>query len=456
MKINHLLLGPVASLVLFIVMRLYGIDYSPSIAAAITCLTAWWWATEALPIPATSLIPFAAFPLFGVIDHKQAAAGLGSHIVLMLMGGFIMAKALERSGAHERFAMLILRAVGGNSKKRLVMAFMLAAAFLSMWVSNMATSLMLMPIALASRAYLSDKNMTVPLILAVAYACSIGGIATLIGTPPNIIFAGIYEEVTKQEFGFIEWLKIGLPMAAVLLPLAWLWLTRNIAGPCKVELPPKQAWSTDQKRVVCIFSFIVVLWVCRSGPLGGWTSWLGLVGIGDSSVALFGATLMFIVRSSKGGGLLDWPTAATIPWGVLIMFGAGITIAKAFFESGLADLIGTLLSGAIVGLPIYILILLICLAITFLTELNSNTATTALIIPILAATAIATGLPPELLMIPATISASCAFMLPVATGPNAVAFATEKITVKQMMREGFGLNLILACAVSTMCYLMLT
>lgn len=456
MKLNHLLIGPTLAAILFVTMSANGIANAPSITAAITLLTAWWWATEALPIPATSLLPFAAFPLAGVITHKESAAGLGSHVILLLMGGFIMAKALERSGAHQRFAMLILRVVGTRSNKQLVAAFMLAAAFLSMWVSNTATALMLMPIALASLAQLNNPKMIAPMILSIAYACSMGGIATLIGTPPNVIFAGIYEEVIGREFGFMEWLNIGLPILVFILPISWLWLTRNVSGRCAVTLPPREAWTKDQKRVVTIFSLIVALWVFRVEPIGGWTGLLNLTTVGDSTVALLGAALMFIVRSEKQGGLLDWETALQIPWGVLLMFGAGITIAKAFFTSGLADIIGVLLSGVVSGLPIYLIILLICLFITFLTELNSNVATTTLMIPILAATAVAANLPPELLMIPATISASCAFMLPVATAPNAIAYATERFSVKTMMREGFGLNVILAFVISGMCYWLVT
>ncbi len=455
MRNSHLILGPAISIVLFILLRFNGIEYLPAVTAAITLLTAWWWATEALPIPATSLVPFAGFPLTGVLTHKASAAGLGSHVILLLMGGFIMAKALEKSGAHERFAMTILRLVGTRSNKQLILAFMLAAALLSMWVSNTATCLMLMPIALASLRQIDNEAMTVPLILSVAYACSIGGIATLIGTPPNVIFAGIYEEVVGREFGFLEWIRIGLPIFIVILPLAWLWLARNVQGQCTVEMPPKELWSKDQKRVVAVFALIVAMWIFRAEPFGGWSGLLGLSTIGDSTIALFGAALMFIVRSEKGEGLLDWPTAVQIPWGVLLMFGAGITIAKAFFESGLAGLIGVGLSGVVGGLPIYLVILLICLFITFTTELNSNVATTTLIIPILAATAAATNLPPELLMIPATISASCAFMLPVATAPNAIAYATEKVTVKQMLREGLGLNILLAFAISGLSFVLL-
>jgi len=454
MKPLHLILGPLVAICIFTLMRFNGIDYVPAVTAAITTLTAWWWATEAIAIPVTSLVPFAAFPLFGVINHRDAAAGMGSHVILLMLGGFLMAKALEKTGAHKRFAMLILRLVGNNSNKKLVLAFMLAAAFLSMWISNTATCLMLMPIALAAITQINNRELTVPLILAIAYACSIGGISTLIGTPPNVIFSGIYEDVFGQEFGFLRWLKIGVPITLVCLPIAWLWLTRNVRGATEADLPPARAWSTDQKRVVSVFGLIVALWIFRSEPFGGWTGAVGLTSVGDSTIAILGATLMFIVRSKDGDGLLDWPTAVKIPWGILLMYAAGITIARAFLDSGLADLMGDFLGSFIVGMPVFFLILLICLLITFMTELNSNLATTTLVIPVLAATAIATDMPPELLMIPATISASCAFMLPIATGPNAIAYATEQVTVNQMIREGLGLNLILALVVSTMCYWM--
>jgi len=452
---KHLFVGPIIATALYLLLTAWGIEHIASVTAAITLLTAWWWATEALPIPATSLIPFALFPIFGVLNHKTAASGMGSHIILLMLGGFVMAKALERSGAHKRFALIILRIVGPHSAKRLVAAFMLAAALLSMWVSNTATCLMLMPIVLASLKQVQNPKLNAPLILAVAFACSIGGIATLIGTPPNVIFAGIYEEVSGEEFGFLDWMAIGLPIVACLLPIAWLWLTRNVSGSCEVALPSAKQWTVDQKRVVWIFALVVVLWVFRSQPFGGWSGLIGQTGIGDATVAMLGALLMFLIRSEKGDGLLDWQTATTIPWGILLMFGAGITIAKAFFESGLADLIGGGMSNAVGGLPIYLIMLMVCLAITFFTELNSNLATTTLVLPILAATATSIGVAPEQLMIPAAISASCAFMLPVATAPNAIAYATEKVSVKEMMREGLTLNLIFAVLISGLCYLLL-
>ncbi len=455
MQNKHLFIGPCIAALLFAVMSGAGLSFSASITAAITLLTAWYWATEALPIPATSLIPFTLFPLFGVLNHKTAASGMGSHIILLMLGGFLMAKALERSGAHRRFAIMVLRAVGQNSIKRLVLAFMLAAALLSMWISNTATCLMLMPIVLACIKQVENSELNAPLVLAVAYACSIGGIATLIGTPPNVIFAGIYEEVSGKEFGFLDWMAIGGPIVLILLPIAWLWLTRSLKGNCQVTLPSIEPWTQDERRVVLVFSCVVFLWVFRSQPFGGWTGLFGVVGIGDATVSILGALLMFAVRSEKGDGLLDWPTATTIPWGILLMYGAGITIAKAFFESGLTDLIGQGFSNTIGGLPPLLIILLICTSITFFTELNSNLATTTLVLPILAASATSTGLPIEILMIPATISASCAFMLPVATAPNAIAYSTELVSVKHMMREGLLLNFVFAILISVLCLMLI-
>jgi len=301
---KHVILGPVAAMLLYLLMIFNDIGVNPSATAAITLLTAWWWATEALPVPATSLVPFTLFPLAGVLDHKTAASGMGSHIILLMLGGFLMAKALERSGAHQRFAIMILRSVGTTSVKRLIAAFMLTAAFLSMWISNTATCLMLMPIVLACLKQVNDPKLTAPLVISVAYACSIGGIATLVGTPPNVIFAGIYQQVSGTEFGFLDWMMIGVPIVTVILPISWLWLSRNVKGPCEVSLPTIGAWSQDEKRVISVFALIVFLWIFRSQPFGGWTNVVGASGVGDATVAMLGATLMFVVRSEKGEDMI--------------------------------------------------------------------------------------------------------------------------------------------------------
>ena len=449
--------SPLCALVLFFVLRASGIEQSICLTLAITLLTAIWWVTEALPIPATSLVPFVLFPLFGVLTHKEAAAGLGAHVILLLMGGFMIAKGLEKSNLHERMALNILEKVGARGGKGLVFAFMISGALLSMWISNTATCLVLMPIAMAVLSQLNDKRMYLPVILGIAFSCNLGGIATLVGTPPNLIFAGVYEEVAGKEFGFMQWMKIGLPVVMIGLPLMALWLTRNVTRGTPIDLPKQSAWATAEKRVLCIFGVVVGLWVFRLEPFGGWSGWLNINTAGDSTVALLGVVLMFLIPSGsdKGERLLDWKTATDIPWGMLLLFAGGITIAKAFQVSGTAEWIGGSLSATTQMHP-FLLILSICLAVTFLTEITSNTATTTLLMPILAAAATSASLPIELMMVPAAMSASCAFMLPVATAPNAIAYGSGHVSMKQMAREGVVLNLIMALVISASCYLVLT
>lgn len=455
-KPRFLAIGFVVALVVYTAMRLAGIDSIISTTAAITALTAFYWITEALSIPATSLIPIIAFPLFGVLTFNDAAAGLGNHVIILLMGGFMMAKGLEKSGVHRRLALGILHAVGAQGGKRIVIAFMLTSAVLSMWISNTATALMLMPIALAVLGHLKDDRLNAPVVLGIAFACNVGGIATLVGTPPNIIFTGIYQETVGQEFSFLQWMRIGLPVVIVGLPIIAIWLTRNVKATGKVDLPTVGQWEIEEKRVMAVFLVTVFLWIFRNEPFGGWSALVGGSLAGDSTVALMSVLAMFLIPSGRGDGehLLNWKWAGDIPWGMLLLFAGGITIAKAFQVSGLAELVGAGVAGT-VTLPPYLLILSICLSVTFLTEMTSNTATTTLLMPILAATAVATNVPPELLMIPAAMSASCAFMLPVATTTNAIAYGTGNVTVKQMAKEGFILNLIMAFVISGACYFLL-
>ena len=448
-----LVIGPTAASAAYWLCLLSGVEHKIAATVAITLLTAFWWVTEALPIPVTSLIPFVAFPLCDVLSHREVALGLGNHVILLMMGGFMLAKSLEKCGLHRRFSLLMLRYLGGGGK-RIVFAFMITAAFLSLWISNTAATLMLMPIALGALSMVEDKRLAPVVVLGIAYGASLGGIGTLIGTPPNVIFAGIYQEFTGQEFGFLRWTKIGLPLVALGLPLMAWWLTRRVGGAATARLPAPGAWAVDEKRVLMVFSLAVLCWVTRSEPFGGWSSWLGVPGAGDSTVALAAVVLLFLLPSGKGGGLLDWDTAADIPWGMLLLFAGGITIAKAFMASGLAALIGARLT-VLAGLPAPLLLLCICLCVTFLTEITSNIATTTLLMPILAAAAAAAGIAPELIMIPAAMSASCAFMLPVATAPNAIAYGTGEVTMKRMMREGVVLNLLMALLVTAVCYVML-
>lgn len=455
-KPRFLVAGLAVAIAAYVAMRMAGVEYQIAVTGAITALTAFYWITEALSIPATSLIPIVAFPLFGVLSFSDAAAGLGNHVIILLMGGFMMAKGLEKSGVHRRLALSILHAVGAQGGKRIVIAFMLTSALLSMWISNTATALMLMPIALAVLGHLKDDRLNVPVVLGIAFACNVGGIATLVGTPPNIIFAGIYQQTVGTEFSFLEWMRLGLPVVLIGLPIIALWLTRNVKATGKVELPEPGQWQTDEKRVMAVFLVTVFLWIFRNEPFGGWSALIGGSLAGDSTVALMSVIAMFLIPSGNGKGdhLLTWKWAGDIPWGMLLLFAGGITIAKAFQESGLAEMVGGGMASA-VTLPPYLLILAICLSVTFLTEMTSNTATTTLLMPILAATAVATNIPPELLMIPAAMSASCAFMLPVATTTNAIAYGTGNVTVKQMAKEGFILNLIMAFVISGVCYFLL-
>lgn len=417
-------------------------------------MTVTWWVTEALPIPVTSIVPFVLLPLFGVLDHKSVSSALGSHVILLLMGAFMLSKALEKSNVHERLAIYMIRLVGLSSGKRLVFAFMLASASLSMWISNTATTLIMLPIALAILAKVNNRALSCALILGIAYSASLGGVATPIGTPPNVIFMGIYEESIGKEMGFLAWMKIGVPVVLISLPLMALWLTRNISTSLDLALPKLSPWGSDEKRVLIIFGLTALAWITRQEPFGGWTGLLGLKGVGDSTIALAAVVLMFMTPDGKKGRLLDWNTAVTIPWGMLLLFAGGIAIAKGFVASGLSNLIGDWLA-SMATISILSMIFIICLLVTYLTEITSNTATATLLLPILAAAALTSGQDPLLFMVPATICASCAFMLPVATAPNAIAYGTGEVEIKEMVREGFILSLLTVFTTTGVTYLML-
>jgi sodium-dependent dicarboxylate transporter 2/3/5 len=420
---------------------------------AITVLCAAFWISEALPIPATSILPFALFPMAGVLNHREAAASLGDHVIVLLMGGFMLSKGLEKSGVHERLALAMIRLVG-PSGKRLVWGFMIAAALLSMWISNTSTVLMLLPIALAILARSADRSIDAPVVLGIAYAASIGGLGTLIGTPPNVIFAGIYEKTTGAEFGFARWMMIGVPVVMITIPLAALWLTRNVTTRESVAIPDPGPWRVAERRTLAVFAAAVVLWVTRSEPFGGWSALLGVGGAGDSTVALLAVAAMFFIPDGKGEALLDWKHASDIPWGMLLLFAGGICVAAAFEKSGLSALIGSSLAGA-GELPLFLLMLIICLAVTFMSELTSNTAVATLTLPVLAAAAEGTGLPAAVLMAPCAMAASSGFMLPVSTAPNAIAYGAGRVSVGKMAREGALLNFLLALVIAGVCYLSL-
>ncbi|MGB2330965.1 MAG: SLC13 family permease [Pseudomonadales bacterium] len=447
-------LGPALALLIFWVLYTPDQDSAIAFTAAITIWTAIWWIFEPIPIPATSLLPLALFPAVGVLTPTQVGAAYGSPLVLLLMGGFILSTAMERSGAHRRVALTMVNLFGGSSSKRLVFGFMAAAALLSMWISNTATTLMLLPVAMAVLEKAPDKTLAIPLLLGIAYASSIGGIGTPIGTPPNLVFQQVYAETVGNEIGFLTWMSWGVPVVLVFVPLTALWLTRRLNYQGSFVLPEVGKWQSAERRVLIVFALTALAWVTRSQPFGGWSTFLNVPGINDAGVVMLAVVVMFLVPDGRGERLLNWESAAKIPWGMLILFGGGIAIAKAFVASGLSQQLGIWLT-QLATLDLFLLILAICLTITFMTEITSNTATTTLMLPILAAAALAAEIPPEVLMVPAAMSASCAFMLPVATAPNTIMFSTGAFPIRTMVKEGLALNLIGALLITSACRLLI-
>lgn len=332
---------------------------------------------------------------------------------------------------------------------------MIASAVLSMWISNTAATLMLLPVALAVADSADNKQLALPLVLGLAYAASIGGISTPIGTPPNLVFMQVYEETTGLQISFTQWMSWALPVVILFIPIIWLWLTRKLDNTGHLHLPEPGRWSAHEARVMIIFGLTALLWVTRREPFGGWSTWLNLPQANDASVALLAVIALFAFPNGKQQRLLDWATAKQIPWGILLLFSGGICLAKAFVMSGLSTQLGEYLS-AVTALSIVGMMFVIALCVTFMTEATSNTATTAMLMPVLAATAINADIDPLLLMIPATFSASCAFMLPVATAPNTIVFSSGHVLSKQMAKEGFILNFIGAIVVSLVSWWLLT
>lgn len=419
--------------------------------AGVVVLCAIWWIFEPIPIPVTSLIPIAILPMVGVLDSNAVGAAYGHPLVLLMLGGFMLSQAMERSGAHRRIALNMVKLFGGSSGRQLVFGFMAASAVLSMWISNAATCLMLLPIVMAVVDKAENRRLQIALLLGVAYAASIGGIGTPIGTPPNLVFMHEYEKITGSEPTFLQWMRWSLPIAMVMIPVAGLWLTRGLKSQETIELPAVGRWQPPEIRTLAVFAITALLWITRKEPYGGWSEWLNMPTAKDSSVALLAVVAMFIIPNGEKGKLLDWQSAVRIPWGILILYGGGIAIAKAFESSGLSEVLGGKLA-SIDQLPTLLMIGGIAIAVTFLTEVTSNTATANLLMPILAAVAVATGIDAKLIMVPATISASFAFMLPVATPPNAIVFGSERITIRTMVQEGFALNMIGAVLVTLICY----
>lgn len=449
--------GPLLALSLAAGLAAAGYSVSVVVVAAVAAVCVVWWIFEPVPIPVTSLLPLAVLPLAGVLTPAEVGQAYGSPLILLLLGGFLLSRAMESSGAHRRIALGMIRLFGSHSGRRLVLGFMTAAAALSMWISNTATTLMLLPVALAVLEGCGERDrlrLAAPLLLGMAYAASVGGVGTPIGTPPNLIFMQVFADTTGHTISFLTWMGWALPVVIILVPLMAFSLTRGLGGAIDLELPAVGRWRIAERRVLAVFALTALLWITRGEPFGGWSGWLGLPFANDASVALLAVVLMCILPDGDGGRLLDWERASTIPWGVLLLFAGGICLARGFVSSGLSDLLGNALAG-LTGVPVFLLILAICLGVTFMTEATSNTASTSLLMPVLAAAALGVGIAPEIMMVPAAMSASCAFMLPVATAPNSVVYGSGLVSTARMAREGLLLNLAGALVVSVACYLAL-
>ncbi|MBL4674106.1 MAG: DASS family sodium-coupled anion symporter [Arenicella sp.] len=446
------------------------------VTLALLALMATWWVTEAVPIPVTSLLPILVLPLFGISSISQVSAPYMHPIVVLLMGGFIFAKAIEKWGLHERIALHAVRLAGG-SPAGMIGGFMFAAAILSMWISNSATSIMMMPIALSvAAAYekgLDDKpkNFTYALLLGIAYACSIGGLGTPIGTPTNLIVLGYLNEHNNIDIGFAQWMMMGIPAVIILVPVAWFVLTRWVFKMPKYKAADAQKTVSDrlfdlgrmtvpEKRTLLVFLVIAALWAFRR-PLNSLTISYGgdlvtpLAGLTDHMTAILAVLLCFLVpagsKENKGQPLLDWKSAEQIPWGVLLLFGGGMSLAQAISSTGLSTYLGTSLS-MFSSYPVPVVIFLIAALVLALTEVTSNIATASALMPVLGALAIETGLPLEMMAVPIALAASCAFMLPMATGPNAVVFATGKVSLSTMAKAGVRINLIAVVVITAISY----
>lgn len=452
----RLLVGPAIFVVMLLLPPPAGLEPQAWRVAATAVLMAALWVTEAVPIPVTGLLPLVLFPLLGVAPIAAASAPYGDPLIFLFLGGFLIALGLERWNLHRRIALRVIGLVG-TKPAALVGGFMLATAFLSMWVSNTATAVMMLPIGISVIGLLQKQDskglegFSAALLLSIAYAASIGGVATLIGTPPNALLAAFMRQSYGIEIGFAQWMVIGLPVAVIMLGFTWLVLTRlaftlpseEITGSAALirdETAALGPMTTPEWRVGLVFVVAALLWVAR--PL---LSGVLPAGLNDTSIAVAAGVLLFVVPAGgegagRGVALLDWEVAKRLPWGVLLLFGGGLSLAAAISDSGLANWIGAGFA-ALDAWPVLLVVLLVTAGIVFLTELTSNIATAAAFLPLMASVAPVIGADPFLLTIPVALAASCAFMLPVATPPNAIVYGSGNLTVGQMARAGILLNL---------------
>ncbi len=473
----HRRYGIIVGFIVFLVIAFIPMDpvtfpYPAQLAAAVTGLMVVWWITEAIPLYATALVPLVLFPILGILSPKEAAVSYADQTVFLFMGGFLIAAAMMRWNLHRRIALNVISLTGSGTKK-LVLGFMVATAFISMWISNTATAMMMIPIALALVStlfprVLTDKNgeqsgerqFATCLLLGVAYAATIGGIATLIGTPPNGILVAQFSSIfpAAPEIDFFSWMIFAVPFMVIFLFIAWFWLTsvthrhmpmvisgsRDMIGHELSDLGPLKS---GEKWTLMIFLSVALAWIFRTPKeigslvIPGITTYIP--GITDATIAICGALILFMlpVDAIKGIFTLDWESAKGIPWGVLILFGGGISLSEGIIASGLAEVIANSFT-LLAVFPLIVIILLISLFITFLNEVVSNTAMASIMVPLMAITSVSMGINPLMLMVPAALASSLGFMLPVGTPPNAIAYGTGYLSTREMARAGLALNVI--------------
>ncbi|GAB3501756.1 SLC13 family permease [Amycolatopsis cihanbeyliensis] len=467
-----LAVGPVLALLVFLVLP-DSLSTAGKATAAVAVLMASWWMTEALPLAATALLPLVLFPIFNVASIDDAAAPYANDVIFLFMGGFMLALAMQRWNLHKRIALRTVLAVG-TSPVRLIAGFMIATAFISMWVSNTATTVMMLPIGLSVLGLVGqlgsgkgDTNFATALMLGIAYAASIGSLSTIIGTPPNTFMVGYLEDNFGIEIGFGQWMLFGVPISVVLLVLAWLVLARFVFPPASKTLPggrelireqldemgpmSRGEWNALIVFVAAALSWIFIPTFADIDAVAEALPWLDR--ISDAGIAMAVAVVLFIlpVDGARGVRTLNWDTAKQLPWGVLLLFGGGLSLSSQFTDTGLSEWIGDQV-GALGTLPTVLLVLITAGLVLLLTELTSNTATAAAFIPILAGVAVGLGFGPMLLVIPAALAATCAFMLPVATPPNAIAFGSGHLTMGQMIKGGVWLNVISLVLITVVVY----
>ncbi|NRD19525.1 DASS family sodium-coupled anion symporter [Winogradskyella eckloniae] len=451
-----LVLGPIAFIIIKCFFSPDGLDPTANAVLASTLWIAIWWITEAIPIPATALLPIVLFPLSGGLSLSSTTASYGHKYIFLFVGGFILAIAIEKWNLHKRIALNIIKVVGTNIS-RIILGFMVATALLSMWISNTATAVMILPVGIAIVLQLKDNPATAhnenlifgkALMLAIAYSASIGGMATLIGTPPNLVLAGVVESTYNIELTFSQWFAFGFPISVILLMICWFYLTR-IAFKFKQKSFPggkeeinKQLAalgkvSYEEKLVLFIFSITAIAWIGRSFFLVNW-----LPAIDDTIIGMIASIVLFLVpNKQKKSALITWEDAVKLPWGILLLFGGGMALASGFETSGLAAWIGNQLT-TLIGVSVFVLLIVLISAVNFLTEITSNMATTAMLLPVLVSLAVVLDIHPYILLVSATVAASCAFMLPVATPPNAVVFGSGYLNINDMVKKGIWMNLI--------------